>query len=196
MHGEEFKDALRADLLEARARVTAAEWALGDAARAGLVLDRIPGDTATVALYAARPGEPGTRVLIDALVAGGRRVLLPVLRRRVDWAWFDSWEAMRPAWADIPEPTGKHLGAAALALADLIFVPCLAIGRDGSRLGTGGGWYDRALPHRRDGVTVVALARAQELLDSVPTLPHDVHVDAVVTETEWVKLARRSIMDG
>ena len=75
-------------------------------------------------------------------------------------------------------------------------MPGLAGTAAGDRLGTGGGWYDRALPHRRDGVTVVALARAPELLDSVPTLPHDVHVDAVVTETEWVKLARRSIMDG
>ncbi|MFD0866860.1 5-formyltetrahydrofolate cyclo-ligase, partial [Tessaracoccus lubricantis] len=67
---------------------------------------------------------------------------------------------------------------------------CLAVGRDGTRLGTGGGWYDRALPHRRPGALLVALAREDEVLDTVPTLPHDVSVDGWATELGWVIVDR------
>ena len=61
-------------------------------------------------------------------------------------------------------------------------VACLAVAADGTRLGTGGGWYDRALPHRRPGVPVWALSRADELLRTLPEEPHDVAVNQVVTE--------------
>ncbi|SHI51246.1 5-formyltetrahydrofolate cyclo-ligase [Tessaracoccus bendigoensis DSM 12906] len=195
MHRDRFKEELRVETLAARARMSPSDWEKSDAARDSHILDRLAARKGTVALYSSRPGEPGTHALIDALAASGWAVLLPVLRRRVDWALFDSWAAMQPAWAGIEEPTGARLGPDALDAADLILVPCLAIGRDGSRLGTGGGWYDRALPHRHSGAPVVALARAAEVLDTVPTLPHDIPVDAVVTETEWVNLATRTIMD-
>ena len=182
------KSALRAGILAARARVHDDEWRLEDAVRLRHIVSHLPLTPGTVALYASRPGEPGTDDLIDAFATLGWRILLPVLRRRVDWAEFDSWDAMTPSWGDIPEPTGLRLGEAALATADLILVPCLAVGRDGSRLGTGGGWYDRALPHRRVGARIVAIARGREVVGSVPTLPHDVSVDAFVTEAGWVDL--------
>src|SRR5690606_36931942 len=146
------------------------------------VLAALGPDVAVVAAYASVPGEPGTRSLVDALAASGRRVLLPVLRRAPDWAWFDGWAATSPAWRGIPQPVGGRLGADALALADVVLVPCLAVGAEGSRLGTGGGWYDRALPHRRPATPVWALARAGEVVATLPTEPHDVPVDAVVTE--------------
>ena len=83
-------------------------------------------------------------------------------------------------------------GAEALAEATLIVVPCLAVGPDGSRLGTGGGWYDRALPHRSPGAPVIAVARDAEVLDDLATLtlPHDVPVDGYVTERVSVHLPR------
>ena len=49
-------------------------------------------------------------------------------------------------------------------------------------------WYDRALPHRREGARIAAIARGQEVVGSVPMLPHDVAVDAIVTEAGWVDL--------
>lgn len=183
---DERKDALREAVLTTRAGLSPAAWAAEDASRTRHALELLTGSRArpdrpgTVALYAARPGEPGTAELISTLAEQGWRVLLPVLRRVVDWAEFDG--DLTIGWAGIPQPPGPRLGAEALALADVVVVPCLAVGRDWTRLGTGGGWYDRALAHRRPGTPVVALARAAEIFDTVPTLAHDVSIDAFVTE--------------
>lgn len=182
MTTERSKDSLRASVLAARARLSGDQWASSDAARCTELLGILPKDAEVVALYASRPGEPGTSELLARLLAAGRRVLLPKLRRGPDWAWLADPADLVPGWAGIPHPGGPGLGPEALGHADLVVIPCLAVGRDGTRLGTGGGWYDRALHHRRDGVAVWALASADEVMDSIPSLPHDLPVDAVVTE--------------
>lgn len=180
---EARKGALRQELIAARRAVTPAEWAETDLARTRTLLAAPwAGEPSTVALYAARDDEPGTHDLIDILSAQGWTVLLPVLTREIRWAVFEGWDATHNGWRDIPVPTGTPLHAPALAEARLIIVPCLAVGRDGTRLGTGGGWYDRALPHRSPDARVVALAREDEVFDTVPVLAHDVRVHGYATE--------------
>lgn len=179
------KGALREAMLNGRAERTPD----GDAARDELLRRKLSGFTGVIACYASIPGEPSTTELISWLSARCR-VLLPVLRRQPDWSWFTSWDQMRPAWRGIPEPTGPRLGAEALALADLVLCPALAVGRDGTRLGTGGGWYDRALPHRRPGVEVWCLVSDSEILATLPAEDHDQRVDAAVTESGITRLTR------
>ena len=183
MPSDAQKDSLRSRVSAARSRVTDGEWSAVSRAMTRSALnfaDARP--TATVALYASRAAEPETGELITELARRGWRVLLPVIRRAVDWAEFGGWDEMAVGWGGIPQPTGPRLGAPALASASLIFVPCTAIGRDFSRLGTGGGWYDRALLHRSADAAVIALVREADVFDTVPTEPHDVAVDGYITE--------------
>ncbi|GAA4889426.1 hypothetical protein GCM10025789_02290 [Tessaracoccus lubricantis] len=185
------KDALRAAVSAARNALSDGRWRDEDARRTRHVLAAVaPLPVATAAVYVSRRGEPDTRDIIDGLLALGWQVLVPRLVRAPDWAAFPGWVELVPGWGGIPHPAGPGLGAAGLAEADLILLPCLAVGRDGTRLGTGGGWYDRALPHRRPGALLVALAREDEVLDTVPTLPHDVSVDGWATELGWVIVDR------
>ncbi len=60
-----------------------------------------------------------------------------------------------------------------------MIVPALLVARDGTRLGRGGGSYDRALA-RATGLTV-ALLHDGELVDALPAEPHDVAVQAAAT---------------
>ena len=53
---------------------------------------------------------------------------------------------------------------------------------DGRRLGQGGGHYDRFLPRLRPDCRTVGAAFAEQLLDDLPTEPHDVRLDLVVTD--------------
>jgi 5-formyltetrahydrofolate cyclo-ligase len=120
--------------------------------------------------------------LLAALRAGGRTVLLPVLRQDMDleWAVFQSADALRPARLGLLEPAGPSLGLDGVRDADLVLAPALAVDRAGRRLGQGGGSYDRAL--ERSGAPVVAIVFDEEVLDEpIPVEPHDRPVAGVLT---------------
>ena len=137
----------------------------------------------SVAAYAPLPGEPGgpdlPAVLLAALPSGGR-LLLPVLLPDNDLTWAEYDGSMTPGRLGLSEPPGPRLGVAAIAAADLVIVPALAVDRAGRRLGRGGGSYDRALSRVRPARTV-ALLHDGELLPEVPAGAHDRPVGAVIT---------------
>jgi 5-formyltetrahydrofolate cyclo-ligase len=56
---------------------------------------------------------------------------------------------------------------------DAVLVPGVAFGRDGSRLGQGGGFYDRLLPKFNPDVVVIGVVHPACLLDTVSTVPTD-----------------------
>lgn len=140
-----------------------------------------------MACYASVGSEPPTWALMDALRDSGVRVLVPVLRREPDWAWYQGREHTRPGWQGIPEPVGPRLGREALAEASLIWASGLAGTPRGDRLGTGGGWYDRALAWAAPPARVGMLLYDDELLDWLPTDPWDRPVQVIVTESRLVE---------
>ncbi|MFC8192305.1 5-formyltetrahydrofolate cyclo-ligase [Cellulomonas sp. NPDC057328] len=161
------------------------------AARLAEVVLTIPEVAAArcVSVYASRPLEPGTGPVLEALAARGVRLLLPVLGTGLqrDWAEYAGAEDLRErAPGRPPEPGTPPLGADAVADADVVLVPALAVDGVGTRLGQGGGWYDRVLAHVRPGVPVVALVHTDEVLDApLPREPHDRPVTAVATPERW-----------
>lgn len=152
---------------------------------------RWPTASAVIACYLSRAPEPGTLVLVDALRSRGHRILAPVLGRRagagtprpVAWAWYEGPTRTAPGLWGIPEPMGTALGAAALHGADLVIASALAAGRDGTRLGTGGGWFDRALTELPARVPVWVLLNDDELFGTLPQEIHDHRVDVLITAT-------------
>ena len=175
------KDALRQRIQDQRNALPDADWALHDASRTSLLLSLLEEEPGTIALYASRVREPDTTTMITELDVAGWRVILPLLGSEPRWARFCGWDRMRFAWQGIPEPAPPVVPAL-LSDADVVVVACLAVSTGGTRLGTGGGWYDRALPLRRSGASVWALANSWERLNALPREPHDVPVDAVLTE--------------
>jgi 5-formyltetrahydrofolate cyclo-ligase len=63
---------------------------------------------------------------------------------------------------------------------DVVLVPGLAFDAAGMRLGYGQGFYDRLLLHMR--ALRIGLAYDFQLLVEVPSFPHDLPVDCVVTD--------------
>jgi len=175
----EAKARLRALLRERRAIRSDAERAAEGERLAGHAA-ALPAQT--VAAFVGTKTEPPTLALLAALRAEGRRVLLPVLREDMDleWAAFASPDALRPARLGLLEPAGPSLGLEAVAEAQLVLAPALAVDGDGRRLGQGGGSYDRALA--RAGAPVVAVVFDDEVLDEpIPVETHDRPVAGVLT---------------
>jgi len=145
-----------------------------------------------VAAYTSRAGEPSTLPLLEYLSALGKTILLPVLGAGLqrDWAQFISVEDLEQrAPGRPPEPSSPTLGAEALERADAIVVPALAVDTSGTRLGQGGGWYDRALANARDDAFLIAMVYPEEFYDAseqpLPRESHDRPVGAVATTTSW-----------
>ena len=182
--GSQAKSALRDQLLTARGRRSLLE--VGEAARsiaAHLLAHPEVRRAATVAAYVSVGSEPGTGVLIDALVAAGKRVILPVLLPDgdLDWALYQGSAALAPAGRGLLEPVGPRLGLQAVAGADVVLAPGLAVAVDGTRMGRGGGSYDRALARVPEGTFTCVLLYDDELVAGVPHEPHDLPVRAAAT---------------
>lgn len=176
------KAALRDQILAARRERSLSDSVLAAEAIARHVLAwDVVRRSATVAAYVSVGREPGTGLLLDALRAAGKRVLLPVLRadNDLDWCLFDG--ALEPASRGLLEPTGPRLGVDAIAGADVVIVPGLAASIDGDRLGRGGGSYDRALARVGAGVPIAVLLHEDETGLDVPIEPHDRRVTHVVS---------------
>jgi len=147
---------------------------------------------ATVAIYISLSNEPGTGPLVEQLHELGRRLILPVLLpdNDLDWAVYQGPQSLVPASRGLLEPVGPRLGPEALATADVVLCPGLAVDRRGRRLGRGGGSYDRALARVPVGTFVCTLLYDGELLDHVPAEDHDRPVTAVVTPSGLTRLGR------
>jgi len=79
------------------------------------------------------------------------------------------------------EPAEPWLPPNAVADADVVIVPALAVDRSGARLGRGRGFYDRTLVLRGPRARLIAIVRDEELLDEVPHEPHDVPMTHALT---------------
>jgi 5-formyltetrahydrofolate cyclo-ligase len=176
------KSALRRELRAARRELTEAER--NDAAR--MLRDEILSlpeiqMAGAVAAYCSVGSEPSTRGLLFALWKRGTYVLLPLLQPDgdLDWASYEGPDSLAEGPRGLLEPTEPRRGPGAIASADLVLVPALAVGRDGHRLGQGGGSYDRALARVGAPVPTVAVLYDGELLAEVPTGPRDVPVRLV-----------------
>jgi 5-formyltetrahydrofolate cyclo-ligase len=65
---------------------------------------------------------------------------------------------------------------------DIILMPLLGFDKHGTRLGYGGGYYDRTLAHLTRRPKLLGFAFARQEVDYIPREAHDVPLDAVVTE--------------
>lgn len=143
------------------------------------------------ALFVPTPLEPDMSLALGLF----ERALLPVLLDEAGaplgeprWGLWEAGRALVARGRPPAQPDGEVLGAESLKEADLIIIPALAASVDGTRLGQGGGWYDRALLHRSPGVAVASAIFDDEVLASgaIPTEPHDVPIDAIITPTRTI----------
>jgi 5-formyltetrahydrofolate cyclo-ligase len=181
------KPAMRTVLLAARRAVPAAERRRRDTAIAAALAPLVRGRA--VAGFVPTAGEPSAFAsFLDA-----ESLLLPVLRTDLDldWGTFTGAEALLAGRYGLREPAGVRLGVEAVLGVSLLVVPALAVGRDGARLGRGGGSYDRVLARAGGTVPTLAVVDAEEVLDRLPVEPHDRLVDGYVTPrgVTWLRAA-------
>jgi 5-formyltetrahydrofolate cyclo-ligase len=148
-----------------------------------------------IAVYAALPEELDATPLIELARARGCRLYLPridrhSLGRKMQFVAMSGRH--RSNRLGIAEPEGSQIiGARWL---DVVFLPLVGFDSSGVRLGTGGGYYDRAFAFRRwrkvwHTPQLVGLAYSFQQLERIIPAAHDVLLDAVVTEKGVIRCA-------
>ncbi|MFW6336759.1 MAG: 5-formyltetrahydrofolate cyclo-ligase [Phycisphaeraceae bacterium] len=142
-------------------------------------------DARSVFAYVSFGSEMPTRTLIEALLARGVALGVPVIEDKgvMTPARLTDLSELRPGRFGIPTPRDPQPLPDRL---DAILAPCIAVTPEGKRLGVGGGYYDRFLADH-DDVFVAALAFEAQVTDWLPTEPHDRSVDAIVTEQRVIR---------
>lgn len=133
----------------------------------------------TILLYHSLPDEVNTHHLLHDAVIEGKRVLLPVVvGDNLELRLFKPLDQMHEGAFHILEPEGETF--AEEQAIDLVIVPGVAFTKDGRRLGRGRGYYDRLLT-RLAGVYKIGICWPFQLLDDLPTEPHDIRLDDVIS---------------
>lgn len=134
---------------------------------------------------------------ITGIVGAHNPILLPVLcqsdghlLKEVAWSLHTREDSLiRPNPRFPAQSTAELRGPEAIATASVVLVAGLAVDRAGTRLGQGGGWYDRALRFISAKTPVIACVFDWEYTEEL--LPHEAHdmaVDGVLTPTRFIDL--------
>lgn len=134
----------------------------------------------SILCYWSLPDEVQTHSSVTTW-AKSKKVFLPVVKGDdLDLVLFEGIEKMEaePVFG-ILEP--KSSIKASVNDIDIIIVPGVAFDKSCNRMGRGKGYYDRLLSASR--ATKVGVGFDFQLVEQVPTEPHDVQLDLIVTET-------------
>lgn len=134
----------------------------GPAVRSAAIWDTVQtlpavGSAGVVMVYEAVQGEPDSAAFVELCRSSGKMVV-------------------------IPDPSPSAVPPVDPAAIDVVVVPGLAFTTAGERLGQGGGWYDRVLAQLRDDALTVGVCFEAQIVGAVPSEPHDVVLDVVVSE--------------
>lgn len=179
---EETKAALRQRARAQRAAMPASARAEAATAAANHFLEGVPlaADEIVAAYWPIRE-ELDVRPLLTRLMDSFQPVCLPVVRGEELPLDMRLWEQGAPLY-----PSGfgtlAPSEAAPRVEPDIVVIPLLGFDRLGTRLGYGGGYYDRTLASLRKRPRIVGYAFAAQELPEIPREAHDLPLDAIVTE--------------
>lgn len=165
------------------ARKSAHGQGLDQAANAALLkaAEALP-NAQVIAGYMPIRTEVSPLATMAALSDAGKRICVPVITGEQQPLEFHEWTPTSdmvdgPFGAMVPR-SGERL------IPDVLIMPLVAFDKTGTRLGYGGGFYDRSLAQiaAKKQVRAVGFAYAAQELDVLPKEPTDWPLDAIVTE--------------
>jgi 5-formyltetrahydrofolate cyclo-ligase len=141
----------------------------------------------TVMCYVDMRSEVRTRQFLATALGGSKRIVVPYcVGDRLGLFLLERMEELALGTFGILEPKEELRAVAEKRVEpeglDLVMAPGVAFDRRGARLGHGRGYYDRLLDGVRPDTRLVALAFECQMFLEIPTEPHDVYMDKVITE--------------
>jgi len=141
--------------------------------------------------YISLPEEVQTYYMIKDSLKMGKRVAVPTVNQvKKEIIPFEiknpEFKLISGAFG-VLEPAEDERHPISLGEIEVVIVPGVAFDKKGSRLGFGGGFYDRLLSRLSPQTGSVALAFECQIIDKVPCEEHDVSVDYIITEERIIR---------
>jgi len=142
-----------------------------------------------VFFFASFRTEVDTAEMIKSSLSSGKRVLLPkVDKDRHELLLYEirDFGELAPGYMGIPEPpfSGKQMS---INDADIVIIPGAGFDTSGNRIGYGGGYYDRLLSGlQKQSPVIIAPAYEEQVVDFIPSEPHDIRVQMIVTDRRLI----------
>lgn len=180
------KQTLRRDLRARRRALTPAQRAMENHALCEAVWRCTHRESRPLASFLALPDEPDLDGFHQRWWELRRVVWLPRVCGPGQLTWHPVQDPAHtlPGSYGIREPDPAKVPAEPLPVDTCILVPGVAFTRDGRRLGQGMGFYDRVLATH--GGPTIGIAFRCQLLDDLPTEPHDQRLQRVLTADEAI----------
>jgi 5-formyltetrahydrofolate cyclo-ligase len=149
-----------------------------------------------IACYFAQDNEFDCTPFIKAVWGAKKQCFLPVLSdqetKTLTFAAYHPNDVLCLNRYNILEPENKTIFP--IEALDLVFVPLVGFDLQGNRLGMGGGYYDRTFAHGHKKIInkpyLIGLAYECQYVPMLPLEPHDVLLDAVLTEKKLYTFPR------
>ncbi|MBQ8151985.1 MAG: 5-formyltetrahydrofolate cyclo-ligase [Firmicutes bacterium] len=138
-----------------------------------------------VCLYMPINNEVDVALMIDDVLASGRRVWLPkIVEGSMDFYHYDRETPVVLGAFEITEPDSDEVLEAGEAT--LVIMPGAVFSETRDRIGYGGGYYDIYLDRHPEVMTVAACFDMQ-IVESIPAELHDVKPQAIVSEKRIIE---------
>lgn len=192
---QRWRVAKRAELLAARKAATRLERERAQQIVADLIAAH-HGEIADgcIGFYWPIRGELDMRRFVQAWIDDGAEAGLPVALQRDQplefWAWRPRAKLDRGIW-DIPIPAERSV-----VQPNTLLVPLLGFDGAGYRLGNGGGYYDRTLAALSPRPVTIGVGLESGRLPTIHPQPHDIRLDAIVTEAGFTWHRPEGTADG
>lgn len=141
-----------------------------------------------ISIYVSLPGEFPTRELIEAAWKAGKRVVIPhvdLSTKTMHMCLYSTDSTLKQDAYGLAIPALCN----EVSQIDLAIVPCRAVAKDGTRLGTGGGFYDRFFAAHRVSIRL-GLSMYPEIVENLPLEAHDVKMTHMCTSYGIISSSR------
>jgi 5-formyltetrahydrofolate cyclo-ligase len=152
--------------------------------------------TASILLYVSFRSEVNTMNYLEDVVSLGKTLILPRVdakHRTLRLFEVKDVSELSPGYMGILEPRIEKDREVSLNEIDLVIIPGTGFDITGSRIGYGGGYYDRLLSYEskqlarvEKHIMTIALAFEEQIGKKIPAEPHDIKVDMIVTEKRTI----------
>lgn len=136
-----------------------------------------------IMLYISVAGEVDTYNIIEYLLSEGKKVYVPVVGdSEIIVSEINNINDLVPGRFIIPEPSPDKRKYVDPMILEVVIVPGVCFTSEGSRIGRGGGYYDRFLKRISTKTYVIGICYRSQIENEIPHDEKDMGVHEVITE--------------